>query len=104
MLNHKKMKNFYLLIFCVLLNSLWCQMDGGKNCDDCSLNDCGNSGCEYAIIRSESIILCHLRRDYCHGQGMLKIEEYDCISINNRFNTKKTLYVHFLVIGKDFVF
>ena len=81
------MKNFYLLIFCVLLNSLWCQMDGGTDCGDCSLNDCGNPGCEYEIgINSECITLCHLneRSDWCYGQDMLNLEDYDCISINYR--------------------
>ena len=81
-------------------------MDGGKSCGDCSLNDCGNSGCEYEIFMSKYINFCHLNELFngCNGQDGLNIEYYDCISINDRINTKKTLYVHYLVIGKDFVF
>ena len=89
MLNHKKMKNFYLLIFCVLLNSLWCQMDGKNDCGYCSRDDCGNPGCEYEILYSQFIMFCSLNEFFkCSGPEGLDIGYYDCISINEKINTK----------------
>ena len=84
------MKNFYLLIFCVLLNSLWCQMDGGTNCRDCNLNDCGNPGCEYEIVISKFIMFCSFVESLngCNGQVGFDIENYDCMGVNEKINTK----------------
>ena len=84
------MKNFYLLIFCVLLNSLWCQMDGVTDCRICSLNDCGNSGCEYEIVISKFIQFCGFDESFggCIGQVGFDIANYDCININEKINTK----------------
>ena len=82
------MKNYQMLIFCLLLNNLYCFWDE-SDCGSCNKSECGNPGCEYQISLVTEAVTCWWDGEQSHLDASKTFDSPYCIGINNEFEIIK---------------